>query len=230
MPKNLPRARARRWALTGVLGLALFMAALVAAWHWTPLQDVAEPRFVAGWVRSLAHSPWMPPLVGALYVAASLLMFPNTVLCLGVILALGPVAGTAYAFGGSLCAALVGYGLGRRGGRAVDKLRLRGFERTGEELRRGGFLQVLMLRLLPIAPFTATNVLSGAARVRLLPYVAATLVGIAPYIVTFALFGRQARRLLSDPAPVDVVVTLAIAAIATILLWRARALAAARAR
>lgn len=230
MPNKTPRATPRRWVVAGGVALALVMAALVAAWHWTPLQEVAQPRVVAGWVRSLAHSPWMPPLVGASYVAASLLMFPNTVLCLGVILALGPVAGTAYAFGGSLVAALVGYGLGRRGGRHVERLRLRDFDRLSAELRRGGFLQVLVLRLLPIAPFTATNIVSGAARVRLLPYVAATLAGIAPYILTFALFGRQARRLLTDPAPEDVAVTLAIAAVATVLLWRARALAAARTR
>jgi uncharacterized membrane protein YdjX (TVP38/TMEM64 family) len=164
------------------------------------------------------------------YVLGSLLMFPNTVLSLGVIMAAGPVEGTAYAYGGSLLAALVGYWLGRRGGKRVEAVRFKGLERMSKELRSGGFTQVLALRLLPIAPFTATNLLSGAARVRLLPYVTATLVGISPYILAFALLGRQARRLFSDPTPTNIAVMVAIVATATLLMWRARALAAARSR
>lgn len=230
MPGKTQHRKARRWAVLAAVGFAVVMIGLVAAWHWTPLQELAEPRAVARWLRSAAHTAWLPPLVAALYVASSLIMFPNTVLCLGVIMALGPLPGALYAFGGSLVAALVGYALGRRGGRRVERFRFRGFSRISSQLRRGGFTQVLALRLLPIAPFTATNILSGAARVHLLPYVAATLVGIAPYILTFALFGRQARRLLSDPTPTDAAVTLAIAAVATLALWRARTVAAARAR
>jgi phospholipase D1/2 len=228
MPHNTPRSKARRWALAVVAVLIVVMLALIAAWRWTPLQEVAQPRAIAGWFGAMADSVLMPPLVALVYVAASLVMFPNTVLCLGVILALGPVEGAAYAYGGSLTAALTGYVMGRRGGKRVDKLRLRSFDRISAELRHGGFAQVLMLRLLPIAPFTATNVLSGAARVRLLPFVAATLVGISPYILTFAAFGQQARRLLSDPTPLNVAVAVVIVLLAVFALWQARALAATR--
>jgi phospholipase D1/2 len=162
------------------------------------------------------------------YVLGSLVMFPNTVLSLGVIMAAGPVEGAAYAYGGSLLAALVGYWLGRRGGKRVEAVRFKGFERMSKELRSGGFMQVLALRLLPIAPFTATNLLSGAAKVRLLPYVTATLAGISPYILAFALLGRQARRLFSDPTPANIAVMVAIVVVSTLVMWRARALAAAR--
>lgn len=228
MPKPLARSQARRWAVIGVLFLVVVMAALIAAWHWTPLQEVAEPRAIARKIQAVGDA-WMPLIVAVVYVLGSLLMFPNTVLSLAVIMAAGPVEGAAYAFGGSAVAALVGYQLGRHGGRRIERFRFRGLSRMSTQLRRGGFTQVLALRLLPIAPFTATNILSGAARVPLLPYLAATLVGISPYILTFALFGRQARRLFSDPTPTDAAVTLAIAAVATVALWRARALAAARA-
>ena len=229
MAKNT-RREARRWALVAGVGLLIVMLALVAAWQWTPLQDYAEPRSIARWLRSASDNWWMPPLVAALYVAASLVMFPNTVLCLAVIMALGPVAGALYAYGGSATAALAGYSLGRRGGKRVEKLNFSGVEKISKQLRRGGFTQVLTLRLLPIAPFTATNILSGAARVHLLPFLAATLVGISPYILMFAVFGRQARRLLSDPTPMEATVTAAILVVAAIAVWHARALAAAHTR
>lgn len=229
MPGKTPHSKARRWAVVAVLGIAALTIALIAAWHWTPLHEVAEPRLIARKIQAVGDA-WMPLIVGVAYVVGSLLMFPNTVLSLGVILAAGPVEGAAYAYGGSLLAAIVGYAVGRRGGRRIERFRFRGFSRLSRQLRRGGFSQVLALRLLPIAPFTATNILSGAARVPLLPYAAATLVGISPYILTFALFGRQARRLFSDPTPLDITVTVAIAAVATFALWHARSLASARAR
>lgn len=206
------------------------MAALVAAWHWTPLHDYVEPRDIARQIRSLANSPWMAPAVGAIYVVASLVMFPNTVLCFAVIMALGPLAGAAYAYGGSLTAALVGYTIGRWGGQGVKKLRFSGFDKISAQLRNGGFMQVLMLRVLPLAPFTATNVLSGAARVSLLPYVAATLVGISPYILMFSLFGRQARRLLTHPTSTDAAIMFGVAVLAAGAIWLAHSRAAARAK
>jgi uncharacterized membrane protein YdjX (TVP38/TMEM64 family) len=91
-------------------------------------------------------------------------------------------------------------------------------------------VQVLLLRLLPVVPFTVTNMLCGAARVRVLPFAVATLIGIAPYIVAFAAFGRQARRLWSEPTPLDVAVTVVILVVATFAVLQARALAAARTR
>jgi len=230
MPGKTQHSKARRWALFAVLGFAVLAIALIAAWHWTPLQDLTEPRAVARQIRAVGDTAWMPLIVAGVYVVASLVMFPNTVLCLAFIMAAGPGEGAAYAYGGSLIAALAGYWLGRRGGKRVESLRFKGFERMTKELRRGGFMQVLALRVLPIAPFTATNLLSGAAKVRLLPYVSATLVGISPYILMFALFGRQARRLLSDPTPTDAAVTVALLAVTTFALWRARALAAAHTR
>ena len=230
MARNTQRSKARRWALIIGLGLVVAMLALAAAWQWTPLHDVADPRAVARSLRSMADTAWMPLLVAVTYVAASLVMFPMTVLSLAVIMALGPLEGAAYAYGGSLTAALIGHAIGRRGGKRVEKLRIRGIDRMSAQLRHGGFTQVLMLRLLPIAPFTATNILSGAARVPLLPFLAATLVGISPYIVTFAAFGRQARRLFSDPTPTDIAVTIAIVLVAVFAVWQARALALACAK
>jgi uncharacterized membrane protein YdjX (TVP38/TMEM64 family) len=227
MSRVRERLKARRWALIGVVGLVVLMLALAAAWRWTPLHDVAEPRVIASWLHDAADEGWMPLLVAGVYVGASLLMFPNTVLCLAVILTLGPVFGTAYAFGGSLTAAFVGYSLGRRGGRHIEKLRVRAINKMSAELRRGGgFVQVLTIRLLPVAPFSATNIVCGAARVRIFPFLAATAIGIAPYILAFAAFGRQARRLLSAPTLEDGAIALGIVAVATLAIWWSRFMAA----
>lgn len=228
MTRHAARSQPRRRALIVAGALAALVLTLVAVWHWTPLQEYAEPRRVAGWLKDSANEGWMPVLVAAVYIGASLVMFPNTVLCLAVILALGPLAGAAYAYGGSLAAALTGYTMGRWSGRSVQKLHVRAVDKLTAELRRGGFAQVLALRFLPVAPFSATNIVSGAARVPLPAFLAATVVGISPYILAFAAFGRQARRLLSEPTPTDAAILAAIMATVAVIAWRARTLAAAR--
>ena len=211
-----------RWVLLGALGLLVLMLALAAAWRWTPLQELAKPTVINDWLDEVSDTPWMPLVVAALYLGASLVLFPNTVLCLGVILALGPLMGIAYAFGGSMLAALAGYSMGRWGGKRIEKLRVGAVERVCSTLRNGGFVQVLTLRLLPVAPFSATNVLAGAARVRVLPFAAATAVGISPYILTFGMFGRQARRLLANPTMEDAAVAVGIIAVAAVVVWWTR--------
>lgn len=219
--------KARPWVLAGALGLVILIVALAAAWRWTPLHDMVSPAVISAWLKDASDEGWMPLLVAVVYVGASLVMFPNTVLCLSVILTLGPLAGTAYAFGGSLAAALAGYSLGRWGGRHIEKLRLRGVNKMSAKLRQGGgFAQVLAIRLLPVAPFSATNILCGAARVSILPFLAATAIGISPYILTFAAFGRQARRLLSNPSMEDAAIALGIIVVAGLAIWWARSKAA----
>lgn len=205
-----------------IVGLVLIglMLVLAAAWHWTPLREYAEPSSIIRWVRDAARSPWTPVLVAAVFVGGSLVLFPNTVLSLGVILALGPLKGTAYAFGGTLVAAFVGYAMGRWGGRRIEKLRVPAVDRISAQLRDGGFVQVLALRLLPVAPFSATNVVAGAAHVRVVPFAAATAVGVAPYILAFGMFGRQAQRLMSNPSMANAGLVLAILAVAALVMWQ----------
>lgn len=231
--RKSPRAGqrdAKRRLLYAALGFAALVLAFTAAWHWTPLHHYVEPRAIAHWLRSMARTPWMPFVIAFLYVAASFVMFPNTVLCLAVVMSLGPVWGAGYAFAGSLAAALVGYAIGRRGGERVEKLKVGAVAKASHELRHGGFSRILALRLLPVVPFSATNILSGAARAPLLPYVGATLVGTSPYILAFAAFRRQARHLFTDPSPTDAAVAFAIAAAASLLLWQARSWATAHSK
>jgi len=213
-------AKSRRWTLIVAIGLGVLALALAAAWKWTPLHELVNPSVVSAWLKDASDERWMPLLVAAVYVAASLVMFPNTVLCLAVILTLGPIAGTAYAFGGSMVAALVGYSLGRWGGKRIEKLRLRAVDKVGAKLRKGGgFAQVLTIRILPVAPFSVTNIVSGAAHVRLLPFLSATALGIAPYILAFGMFGRQTRRLFTHPTLADGAGMLAIVVVLGLATW-----------
>ncbi|UWQ20219.1 TVP38/TMEM64 family protein [Jannaschia sp. W003] len=58
-------------------------------------------------------------------------------------------------------------------------------------VRRNGFLFVALLRVTPILPFTLQNYLLGLTGVRIGPYLAATLVGLAPGTLAMVWVGEM---------------------------------------
>jgi phospholipase D1/2 len=203
MPYTNPQAEgSRRVALTAAVVLLAAILAVAGAWRWTPLHDYAEPREIAHWLISLRHSPWAVPVVLSLYLAASAVLFPNTLLNVAVILAMGTGLGLAYALGGSLAAAAVFYGLGARYGQErLQSLHIRGIDKLSRMLRKGGIPGMAGLRLLPIAPFSVVNLAAGALRVRFWTFMAGTLLGLLPGNLLVTAFGHQLRALLREPGP-----------------------------
>lgn len=224
-----PGRRRRRLRIYAIVAVLLALA-LTAAWRWTPLYEFAEPRLLAHWLRVLAHSTWMPLLIAAIYILSNAIMFPNTVLCFATILALGTHPGFVYATGGSLLAALAAYAAGRcYGPDQIAALNVAGVSRLSEALRQGGVVQITLLRLLPLAPFSIVNVVAGAARVRVLPFALGTLLGLLPGNILFTAFGRQLRQMISNPTPGEIAAMAAIAVAASVVFWYLHRLTAARA-
>ena len=64
-------------------------------------------------------------------------------------------------------------------------------------------LKVALMRLLPHAPFTVTNYLLGLTRVPLSAITAGTTIGMAPWVVFYALIGANGRGVLESGARVS---------------------------
>lgn len=219
MPNARPASSPHRLRLYAALGLILPVA-LAAAWRWTPLHELAEPREVAGWLGTLAQTGWKPVLILGLYIGLNAIMFPNTVLCLATILALGNTEGFLYATGGSLLAAFSAYLPARSyGPDRVKALRIRSVERVGEALKKGGVLHITTLRLLPLAPFNVINIMAGAAHVRPMPFLLGTFFGLLPGNLLFAVFGRQLRQMIAQPDAAAIALFLAVTLVLSFMAW-----------
>ena len=60
---------------------------------------------------------------------------------------------------------------------------------------RDAFTYILMLRLIPGVPIWLVNVTAGLLRMRLVPYLTATVVGIAPSTIVYAAIGSDFGRM-----------------------------------
>src|SRR5690606_27552233 len=66
-----------------------------------------------------------------------------------------------------------------------------------EGFRRNAFSFIVLLRLVPIMPYWASNAVPALFGVRLTTFVAATLIGLLPWTVSFAFFGQALDELVA---------------------------------
>jgi uncharacterized membrane protein YdjX (TVP38/TMEM64 family) len=207
-PRQARRVRARLAALAVLIAAAAVAAALL------PLHRI--PDTVA---RLGAWAPWAATGTGALLLAA---LVPRTAVSLACGALFGVVEGGPVALVAALLAAVGTFAAGRWLGRealaahAGDRLgRLDGW------LARRGLAGVLVVRLLPVAPYGLVGYAYGTTGVRVRDYLGGTLIGAAPSAFTYAAIGAAvvqpgAVRLVTfAPAAAGALVTCAVA-----VYWR----------
>ena len=201
----------RLWRATTVL---LALAALAAMWRWTPLREVIALESLVRMARALDESPIAPLLVLAGYVIGGLLVVPVTALIAATGIVFGPLLGTIYAFSGALLSAAVTYAIGRRIGRhAVRRLAGSRLNRITRRLAKKGTMAIVIVRLLPIAPFSVVNAVAGASHIRLREFLLGTALGMLPGIFAIVVFVDRVTAAVTDPRPYNFLMLLGFGAI-----------------
>ncbi len=199
----------------------LVVLLLSLGWRLTPLKEYVDLETIISWQQSLKDHPAALFWVVGVYLAGGLVLFPVMVLNVATIVAFGPVLGNAYAFAGWLCSAALGFGLARVMGRELVKKMARSkIKHLLHRAGRHGFLTVLSMRILPLAPFTVVNLFVGASGIRFADFFLATVIGRIPGIVTLTLFGVQFENFLRRPdVESSILLALTILLIPLATLW-----------
>jgi phosphatidylserine/phosphatidylglycerophosphate/cardiolipin synthase-like enzyme/uncharacterized membrane protein YdjX (TVP38/TMEM64 family) len=199
VPKEARRPVPRR--LIGFGAAAIVLALLAVAWRWTPLGDWVNLASLVAFAHELEALPFTPVAVVGSYVIAGLMMVPVMLLIAVTGIVFGPVLGSAYAFAGTLLSAAVTYEIGRRLGRdTVRRLlgpRINGLSRR---IARRGILAMVIVRTLPIAPFTVVNVVAGASHIRFRDYLIGTALGMLPGIAITVTFVHHLAETVRNPS------------------------------
>ena len=181
------RTRSRAW-------LGLWIAAgLVVIGALRYLDTGALLAAQLEWVRGLG--PWGPLAFVALYVLATVLFLPGSVLTLGAGVVFGVVIGVVTvsiaATLGATAAFLVGRYLARdRIARRIESNPT--FKAIDEAVEREGWKIVGLTRLSPVFPFNLLNYAFGITRVRLRDYVLASWIGMMPGTAMYVYLGSLA--------------------------------------
>ena len=182
-----------------VTGLLVALVALGLLWQWLAMQDLLTVETLMALAKGAVawrEAPWAVLVVMAVYAGASLVMFPLSLLVALTGLLFGPWWGFAYALAGTLAASMLTWWVGRRLGREAlmrhGGRRLHGLSRY---LSGRGIRTMTLVNLLPLAPFTLTNMMAGAFRLRFRDYMIGSLLGITPGLAGVTLLGSQLGQL-----------------------------------
>lgn len=194
------RARIVRRAMAGLTLLA-GMAILAAAWRWTALGQFLDVEALVSYAQALGRSPLGLISVMGGYLIGGLLAVPVTLLLVVTILAFGPWFGALSALTGSLLSAITLFGLGRvLGSYRIRRLAGSRVEHLSRRMAERGLWAVLLVRILPIAPFSVINLIAGASSVSWRHFVLGTVVGMLPGIAIMATFVSGLEKAVREPS------------------------------
>ena len=201
-----PESGLRRGLL--LVGALLGMAGLTLLLVDEPLRLLQEPMRIV--------EPWRGTVPGALVASlvlavAGMLFVPITALIVAVGALFGPWLGFAATLGGCLAAALGGFLLGRKlGAGTVRRWLGKRAEKFQHRFDKHGMVATAILRVVPVAPFAAVNLVAGTTPIGLADFMLGTLLGMAPGIALFSLFGDGLMGVITDPRPRHVVVLVLV--------------------
>ncbi len=108
-------------------------------------------------------------------------------------MAFGLYYGTLYTLMGAVIGASVAFYISRHIGREAVEKRLHGkMKRFDTHMKNGGFLMILILRLIPVIPFNVVSYGAGLTKIKFFDYFYATLIGIIPGVLIFTNIGDKA--------------------------------------
>jgi len=194
-PLHLERAASRMWrtkTIVGIASIAVGLFGLGMAWSYTSLTDFADAAHISALLSAYSQSIWGPLFAITAFVVGGLVVFPVLVLIAATAAALGPWLGFVTAMAGVLLSAFVLFVIGRSLGRErLQKLLGRRAGRIQERVVGKGILAVVVIRMIPVAPFSLVNVVAGASTLPLRDFLVGTLLGMMPGILAMAVLGAQ---------------------------------------
>ena len=208
------------------------LAVLPMIWVWTPLSRWLNFETIIYWQQTVKHHPGAFFFVMGVFVIGSLILFPISILNVATIFTFGPIRGNIYAMAGWLLSGAMGYAIGRAMGHAaLRKLIGPRLDLLVHQAGRHGFLTVLTIRVLPLAPFTIGNLFVGSSGIRFRDFIAASILGRIPGLVLMTVAGVQIENALRNPAVGSVLILLLVLiAVPLATAWAAKRLHRAQAR
>ena len=123
----------------------------------------------------------------------------------------------------ALLSAAVTYAIGRRLGQGLlRKFAGRRLNRLSQRLGRRGLLAMVIVRLLPIAPYSIVNVVAGASQIGWRDFMLGTAIGLTPGIFGISLFVDRALTAIRHPGPLTFSVLAVIVALLVAGGWMIR--------
>ena len=181
--------KASKWKTIAVLGAVIGIFAafkfLIPKEFWDNLRD---------WIDSLGH--WAPIAFIIIYIVASVILAPCSLLTIASGFIFGVVWGTVWVSVGSVLGASTAFLVGRYFARSWVERKTadnKNFKAVDKAIERGGLKIVTLIRLSPLFPYNLLNYFFGVTKVPFRTYVLGSWIGMLPGTVMYVYIGHLGR-------------------------------------
>ncbi len=174
----------------------ILIAALIAVAKYFNVQGLLKNAL--DWIAGLG--PWGPVTFILIYILATILFIPGSILTLGSGAIFGVLWGSIYVSIGATIGAAAAFLVGRYLARQWVEKRIEGndkFKAIDQAVAREGWKIVGLTRLSPVFPFNLLNYAFGVTQVSFKDYFFPTWIGITPGTVLYVYIGSLAGSLAS---------------------------------
>ena len=176
----------RPW-LRGILVLAA-IASIGLVIYLSPVRHYFDPAVATTELRELSGTPWAVPIYFVAYAILDILFIPTQFLSIAAVLMWGWAKGGTIELAAATIGSIFPFLISRTAMREWVTRRLAQHDRFIEVIDREGFTLLLLLRVIPIIPYTALNYIAGFSTMSKRKYVLATVIGMIPSTYIFAYF------------------------------------------
>jgi len=188
------------WVKLAALGFAF--AAVALAVYATPFGELLTPDAVTNLLEGARGAVWLAPIFVLAYGVATTFAIPSLIFTLS--------GGAVFSFGWAVLFNTLGANMGANGsfllarylGRdGVARLLGHRLEAIDRQLSEHGFLGILFLRLILIAPYNLLNLSAGLTAIKWRHYALATLLGMLPMTLVYTFFAGSLVTQVTEPDP-----------------------------
>lgn len=124
------------------------------------------------------------------YAVRPLLLIPDSLMLVVGSATFGPLYGFIGGYIGENVSALIAFSLSRLlGAKWASRSHIEFVRKLERTVTKRGFLTLMLLRLIPIAPFDAINYGAGLTSMRYRTFILGTLLGVIPALTVYVLLG-----------------------------------------
>jgi uncharacterized membrane protein YdjX (TVP38/TMEM64 family) len=182
----------------------------------TPLGEALDISRLSALITDIRGWSGTPLILIATFVIAGSVLIPLTALVIATVVVFGPLAGFLYSILGAVASALTSYVIGARlGRRSIRRMAGSRVNAISRRLARRGLLTVIVVRMVPVAPFTVVNLVAGASHISFRDFFIGTVLGLLPGTLAIALLVDRVSASLREPNATNLL-TLMVVAVAVI--------------
>jgi phospholipase D1/2 len=176
-----------------ILGLLL----VVLLWSISSVKGFINTETALLLLNRSLETSWMHALYAFVFIALSIAGMPATILVGLMGILFGPVEGSIMALITLLISAVISYSIGHyKGINFVAGITGRKVNQLGRRMTKRGVWTMIVIRILPLAPFAIINMMAGASRIRFRNFFIGTLIGSLPGIIILTLFFSYVMQIL----------------------------------